>query len=57
MLVLRSDGDPRLEERRRGFRAKAAALGIPVYDEIADAGRALAALAVYERFVHTRQKA
>ncbi len=57
VLVLRSDGDPKLEERRRGFRAKAAALGIPVYDEIADAGHALAALAVYERFVHTRQKA
>ena len=54
VLVLRSDGDPALEERRRGFRAKAAALGIPVYDEIADAGRALAALASYERFVHAR---
>ena len=54
VLVLRSDGDPKLEERRRGFRAKAVALGIPVYDEILDAGRALAALATYERFVHAR---
>jgi acyl-CoA synthetase (NDP forming) len=54
VLVLRSDGDPELEERRRGFRAKAAALGIPVYDEIADAGQALAALAFHERFLHTR---
>jgi len=55
VLVLRSDGDPELEERRRGFRAKAAALDIPVYDEIADAGAALAALAAHERFVHTRR--
>jgi len=55
VLVLRSDGDPELEERRRGFRSKAAALGIPVYDEIADAGLALSALAFHERFVHTRQ--
>lgn len=54
VLVLRSDGDPELEERRRGFRAKAAALGIPVYDEIADAGHALAALAFHERFVRSR---
>lgn len=54
VLVLRSDGDPKLEERRRGFRAKATALGIPVYDEIADAGQALAALAFHERFLQTR---
>jgi acyl-CoA synthetase (NDP forming) len=56
VLVLRSDGDAGLEERRRGFRAKAVDLGIPVYDEIADAGRALAALAAYERFVHSRSQ-
>ena len=55
VLVLRSDGEPALEERRRAFRASAAALGIPVYDEIANAGRALAALAFHERFVHSRQ--
>jgi acyl-CoA synthetase (NDP forming) len=53
-LVLRSDGDPALEERRRAFRAGAVALGIPVYDELADAGRALAALAFHERFLHSR---
>lgn len=54
VLVLRSDGEPALEERRRAFRASAAALGVPVYDEIANAGRALAALAVHERFVNSR---
>ena len=50
VLVLRSDGDPALEERKRAFRATAVALGVPVYDEMSNAGRALAALAAHERF-------
>lgn len=54
VLVLRSDGEPKLEERKREFRAKAVALGIPVYDEMTNAGCALAALQAHERFVHTR---
>jgi len=54
ILVLRADGEPVLEERKRAFRANAAALGIPVYDEIPGSGRALAALAGFERFVHSR---
>lgn len=54
VLVLRSDGDPELEQRKREFRAKAHALGIPVYDEMANAGCALAAMQAHERFVHTR---
>ncbi|OGA23093.1 MAG: hypothetical protein A3I02_02300, partial [Betaproteobacteria bacterium RIFCSPLOWO2_02_FULL_67_26] len=41
VLVLRSDGEPVLEQRKRDFRARAAALGIPVYDEMANAGCAL----------------
>jgi len=53
-LVLRSDGEPSLEERKREFRARAVALGIPVYDEMANAGHALAALQAHERFVHSR---
>ncbi len=57
VLVLRSDGEPVLEERKRAFRASAVALGIPVYDEMANAGRALAALATHERFVHSRSGA
>jgi acyl-CoA synthetase (NDP forming) len=57
VLVLRSDGEPKLEERRREFRASAAALGIPVYDELENAARALAALAEHERFVHSRSVA
>lgn len=54
VLVLRSDGEPTLEERKREFRARAVALGIPVYDEMANAGHALCALAAHERFVQTR---
>ena len=54
MLVLRSDGDPQIEERKRRFRERAIALGVAVYDELEDAARALAALARYEQFVHSR---
>jgi len=54
VLVLRSDGDPELEARKRKFRDSALALGIPVYDEMSNAGHALAALQAHERFVHTR---
>ncbi len=54
VLVLRSDGEPKLEARKREFRDKAVALGIPVYDEMSNAGRALAALQAHEQFVHTR---
>lgn len=54
VLVLRSDGEPKLEERKREFRARAVGLGIPVYDEMSNAGCALAALRAHERFVHAR---
>ena len=56
VLVLRSDGEPALEERKRDFRARAGALGIPVYDEMANSGRALAALAFHEHFVWSRSQ-
>jgi len=56
VLVLRSDGEPALEERKRAFRANAVALGVPVYDEISNAGLALSALAAHERFVHSRKE-
>jgi acyl-CoA synthetase (NDP forming) len=54
VLVLRSDGEPQLEARKREFRERAVALGIPVYDEMSNAGHALAALQAHERFLHTR---
>jgi len=55
VLVLRSDGDPPLEARKREFRERAVALGVPVYDEMSNAGHALAALQSYERFLHKRR--
>ena len=54
VLVLRSDGDPPLEARKREFRERAVALGVPVYDEMSNAGHALSALQTYERFLHKR---
>ena len=57
VLVLRSDGEPALEERKRAIRARAVALGVPVYDEIASAGGALAALTFHERFLASREMA
>ncbi len=54
ILVLRSDGEPALEARKREFRDKAVALGVPVYDEMANAGHPLAALAAFERFKAAR---
>jgi acyl-CoA synthetase (NDP forming) len=54
VLVLRSDGEPVLEQRKREFRTRAVELGIPVFDEMDDAGRALAALRTYEKFVGSR---
>ena len=54
ILVLRSDGDPPLEQRKREFRNHAVALGVPVYDEMSNAGQALAALQAYEKYVNKR---
>jgi acyl-CoA synthetase (NDP forming) len=54
MLVLRSDGEPRLEARKRMFRRRALKFGIPVFNELADAGHALTALREHECFVHSR---
>ncbi len=54
VLVLRSDGEPQLEARKREFRERAVALGIPVFDEMSNAGHALAALQSHERFVVSR---
>jgi acyl-CoA synthetase (NDP forming) len=54
VLVLRSDGEPDVEARKREFRAQVVALGIPVYDEMSNAGHALAALQWHERFITSR---
>jgi acyl-CoA synthetase (NDP forming) len=49
LLALRVDGSPELEERRRHYREVALAAGIPVYDELDPAAKALRAVSRIER--------
>lgn len=44
LMVLRVDGSPELEARRRLYRKTALDVGIPVYDELLDAAHALRAV-------------
>jgi acyl-CoA synthetase (NDP forming) len=53
-LVLRSDGAEPSEQRRREFREKAVAQGIPVYDEMSNAADALAGVAFFEAYLQAR---
>jgi acyl-CoA synthetase (NDP forming) len=48
-LALRTDGSPELDERRRTYREKARAVGVPVFDEIPAMAKALAAVGHLER--------
>jgi acyl-CoA synthetase (NDP forming) len=54
VLVLRSDGEPETEQAKQASRRLAMERGIPVFDEPADAARALACLRTYERFCAVR---
>lgn len=54
MLVLRSDGSRELDDARREYRRRALAAGIAVFDEIADAGHALAAVSRLEHRLAAR---
>lgn len=56
-LVLRSDGDPDIEARKRTARDRALEMGLPVFDELPNAATALAYLATYEQFRHRRRNA
>jgi acyl-CoA synthetase (NDP forming) len=49
LLAFRTDGDPILEERKRKYRETAGRLGIPMFDEIPELAKALAAVAHLER--------
>ncbi len=49
-LVLRSDGDRDVEERKREYRQQAVKSGIPVFEELVPAARALASLKHVETF-------
>ena len=49
-LVLRSDGEVDSEERKREYRRDAVARGVPVFDELANAAKALACVRVLACF-------
>jgi acyl-CoA synthetase (NDP forming) len=49
LLALRTDGDPALEERKRKYRETTGRLGMPMFDEIPELAKALAAVAHLER--------
>ncbi len=57
MVVLRVDGSPELDDKRRHHREVALAAGIPVYDELIDAARALRGVRLYERHKAPRTSA
>jgi acyl-CoA synthetase (NDP forming) len=49
LVAFRTDDDPALEERKRGYRQTAMRLGIPMFNEIPEMAKALAAIAHLER--------
>jgi acyl-CoA synthetase (NDP forming) len=57
VLAFRTDGDPALEERKRKYRETAGRLGIPMFDEIPELAKALAAVAHLERRLAARPRA
>jgi acyl-CoA synthetase (NDP forming) len=53
-LALRTDGSPELDERKRTYRERARAAGVPVFDEIPALAQALAAVGHLERRLRAR---
>jgi len=53
-LALRSDGSPALDDKKRQYRSKANALGVPVFDEIPEMARALSIVGHIERRLSAR---
>lgn len=53
-LALRSDGSPVLDEKKRNYRDKASAVGVPVFDEIPEMAKALAVVGHVERRLAAR---
>lgn len=49
VLAFRTDGDPALEERKRKYREMAGRIGIPMFDEIPELAKALAAVTHLEQ--------
>jgi acyl-CoA synthetase (NDP forming) len=57
VLVLRSDGDPATEALKRECRTRALEAGMAVFEELAPAAEALAALRAHERYVREEAEA
>lgn len=55
-LALRSDGSPQLDEKKRTYRDKASAVGVPVFDEIPEMAKALSVVGHIERRLAAREK-
>jgi len=53
-LVLRSDGEPEIEERKREYRRTAVGRGVPVFDELPAAAYALSCVRTIETFRERR---
>ena len=49
LMAFRTDGDPALEERKRGYRETARRIHVPLFDEIPELAKALAVVAHLER--------
>jgi acyl-CoA synthetase (NDP forming) len=49
VLALRSDGSPELDEKKRAYRTKASAVGVPVFDEIPQMAKALSVVGHIEK--------
>jgi acyl-CoA synthetase (NDP forming) len=56
VLALRSDGSPELDEKKRAYRAKASAVGVPVFDEIPEMAKALSVVGHIEKRLAARAK-
>ncbi len=54
VLALRSDGSPELDEKKRLYRDKASAVGVPVFDEIPQMAEALSVVGHIERRIAAR---
>lgn len=54
VLALRSDGSPELDEKKRLYRDKASAVGVPVFDEIPQMAEALSVIGHIERRLAAR---
>ncbi|MPZ40001.1 MAG: hypothetical protein GEU95_18480 [Rhizobiales bacterium] len=56
LLALRSDGSPDLDDRKRSYREKAIAVGVPGFDEIPQMAKALSVVSRLERALGAQRR-